>query len=122
MRIEYGENVIEDDFIFGMVTNTSSVAGMLSLNEFLLDDGQFEVTLIKKPANLMQLQRILHSLLNMKGEFDKEYIKFFRTDKITFTALNGEPVTWTRDGEYGGNALVNVIENKKCSLPFLIGN
>lgn len=122
MRIEYDGNVIEDDFIFGMVTNSSSVAGLLSLNDFLLDDGQFEVTLIKKPANPMQLQQILHSLLNMKGEFDKEYIKYFRTGKITFTSLCDEPITWTRDGEYGGNNPVNVIENKSREIAFLLGS
>ncbi|MBE6862684.1 MAG: YegS/Rv2252/BmrU family lipid kinase [Ruminococcus sp.] len=121
MRVEYDGNVIEDDFIYGMVTNSSSVAGLLSLNDFLLDDGQFEVTLIKKPANPVQLQQILHSLLNMKGEFDKEYIRYFRTSRITFTVLGDESVSWTRDGEYGGEDTVNVIENHSRAIPFLIG-
>lgn len=121
MRIEYGNNIIEDDFIFGMVTNSSSVAGLLSLSDFLLDDGQFEVTLIKKPKTVLQLQNIVHSLLNITEEIDKEYIRFFKTDKITFTSLSDEPITWTRDGEYGGELSVNTIENCKCAVPFIIG-
>lgn len=121
MRVEYDGNTIEDDFIYGMVTNSSSVAGLLSLNDFLLDDGQFEVTLIKKPGNIMHLREIIHSLLNMKGEFDRDYIKYFRTDRIVITDLNEEPVTWTRDGEYGGNDKINVIENHSRVVPFLIG-
>lgn len=121
MKIEYDNVVLEDDFIFGMVTNSSSVAGLLSMNDFLLDDGVFEVTLIKKPANPVQLQKIFHSLLNIKEEIDKDYIKFFRTDKITFTSLNDEPITWTLDGEYGGNAPVNTVVNNKKAVSFIIG-
>ncbi|MDD6278979.1 MAG: diacylglycerol/lipid kinase family protein [Ruminococcus sp.] len=120
MRIEYDGNVIEDDFIYGMVTNSASVAGLLSLSNFLLDDGKFEVTLIKRPSNPVQLQKIVHSLLNIGEEIDKEYIKFFRTDKITFTSLSDEPITWTRDGEYGGDASINVIENCHRAIPLII--
>ncbi|MBQ8297296.1 MAG: YegS/Rv2252/BmrU family lipid kinase [Ruminococcus sp.] len=121
MRVEYGDTMIEDDFIFGMVTNSSSVAGLLSLNDFLLDDGQFEVTLIKKPANVTQLREIVQSLLNINKEIDKEYIRFFRTDKITFTSLSDEPITWTCDGEYGGNAAVNHVENLRKAVSFIVG-
>lgn len=120
MRVEWGDNCIEDDFIFGMVTNSSSVAGLLSMNDFLLDDGVFEVTLIKKPANPVQLQQILHSLLNIGVELDKEYIRFFRTDKITFTSLGGDPVTWTTDGEYGGDSQINVIRSIPRAVEFLL--
>ncbi|MBO4877626.1 MAG: YegS/Rv2252/BmrU family lipid kinase [Ruminococcus sp.] len=120
MRVEWGDNCIEDDFIFGMVTNSSSVAGLLSMNDFLLDDGVFEVTLIKKPANPVQLQQILHSLLNIGVEIDKEYIRFFRTGKITFTSLGGDPVTWTRDGEYGGDSQINVIQSIPRAVEFLL--
>lgn len=121
MRIEWDENVIEDDFIFGMVTNTESVAGMLSLNDFLLDDGVFEVLLIKKPGNPMHLREIVLSLLNMKGDIDKTYVKYFRTNKITFTSLGTDPVTWTRDGEYGGNSMVNTVFNYNQAVSFIVG-
>ncbi len=122
MRIEYNDTSIEDDFIYGMVTNSASVAGLLSMNDFLLDDGLFEVTLIKKPANIAQLHHIIHSLLNISEEIDKEYIKFFRTDKITFTALNDEQISWTLDGEFGGDATVNTIVNHKCAFSIMTEN
>lgn len=121
MRIEYDNNVIEDEFIFGMVTNSSSVAGLLSLNDFLLDDGLFEVTIIKKPTNVIQLQQILHSLLNIKQDLDKDYIKCFRTNSIKFTSLSDSPITWTLDGEYGGENEVNVITNNHKAVSFMIG-
>ena len=121
MRIEYDDNVVEGDYIFGMVTNSASVAGLLSMNDFYLDDGVFEVTLIKKPANIIQLQQIVYSLLNISVEIDKDYIKFFRTNKITFTSLSDEEITWTCDGEYGGNAIENVITNCQRAISFMIG-
>ena len=120
MRIEYDGNVIEDEFIFGMVTNSASVAGLLSMNDFLLDDGMFEVTLIKKPTNIVHLHQIVSSLLNISEEIDKEYIKFFRTDKIVFTSLNNEPITWTRDGEYGGDSTVNTVSCLRRAIPFFV--
>lgn len=120
MRIEYNNNIIEDDFLFGMVTNSSSVAGLLSINDFMLDDGVFEVVLIKKPANLVQLNRIVQSLLNISEEIDREYIKFFRTDKIKFTCLDDEPATWNRDGEYGGDSMQCVISNCQKAVSFMI--
>ncbi|MCD7890988.1 MAG: YegS/Rv2252/BmrU family lipid kinase [Ruminococcus sp.] len=121
MRIEYNDNILEDDFIFGMVTNSSSIAGLLSISDFLLDDGQLEVTLIKKPSNVVQLQKIVRSFLNIKKEIDKDYIKFFHTDKITFTSLSDEPIAWTLDGEYGGNDEVNRVTVKNKAVSFIIG-
>lgn len=121
MKIEYGQNVIEDDFVFGMVSNTASVAGLFSMDDFMLDDGVFEVLLIKKPANPLQLQQIIHSLLNMKGDIDKDYIKLFRTNKITFTCVGDEPVSWTRDGEYGGDSRVNTVFNYHKAVSFIVG-
>lgn len=121
MKIEYGSNVIEDDFVFGMVSNTASVAGLFSMEDFMLDDGVFEVLLIKKPANPLQLQQIIHSLLNMKGDIDKDYIKLFRTNKITFTCIGDEPIAWTRDGEYGGDSRVNTVFNYNKAVSFIVG-
>jgi len=120
IRIECNGSVMEDDFIFGMVTNSSSVAGLLSMNDFLLDDGLFEVTLIKKPSNIVQLQQIVRSLINMTEEVNKEYIKFFRTDKIVLTSVDGSPISWTKDGEYGGEESVNIIKNHRKAVEFIV--
>lgn len=121
MKIEYDDKVIEDEFVFGMVSNTASVAGLFSVNDFKLDDGVFEVLLIKKPANPLQLQQILHSLLNMREDIDKDYIKFFRTNKITFTCVGDETVSWTRDGEFGGDSRENTIFNYNKAVSFIVG-
>lgn len=121
MRVEYDDKIIEDDFIYGMVTNTASVAGLLSLKGFKLSDGLFEVTLVKKPKNPLHMERLFRTLLHIDGELSDEYIRYFRTDKIKFTALEKTPVSWTCDGEYGGNSKVNIISNNCRAVSFIRG-
>ena len=112
MKITYDDEIIEDNYIFGMVTNSSSVAGLLSLNDFLLD-GLYEVTLIKTPGNPLDLQRIIHSLLNIDIDIDTAYIKSFRTSKIRFEC--DDELQWTIDGEFGGAyKTVDVCNNKQA--------
>ena len=103
MRITYGDTTIVDDFIFGMVTNSASVGGFKRITgkNVRLDDGVFEVTLIKRPKNIMV------SLLNRDIDTDAMYC--FRTSKVEITSA--EPLPWTLDGEYGGTHTKVVIEN-----------
>lgn len=120
IRIEYEDIVIEDEFIFGMITNTASVAGFLKMDNFLLDDGVFEVTLIRKPKNM--LERDMTALSLLKNDTDNKNIVYFRTDKVVITNLDDEPFAWTRDGEFGGKNVVNTIINNKCAVEFIVTN
>lgn len=120
MRIEYNGHVIEDEFLFGMVTNAVSIAGLFSLNNLMLDDGVFEVTLIKKPENAGELQDIVHAMVTEKGKKRNSNVITFRTNKITFTSLNKEAVTWTRDGEYGGDSEINTVVNYNKAVRFVV--
>ena len=83
-----------------MITNSSSVAGLLSLDDFLCDDGLFEVTLIKKPSNPIALQKTIKGVLNLENDLDTKYIKSFRASKAKFEC--DDKVNWTVDGEFGG--------------------
>ena len=109
MRINYEDTTIVDDFIFGMVTNSVSVGGFKRITgkNVKLDDGVFEVTLIKRPKNPMELNNIMVSLLNRDIDTDAMYC--FRTSKLEITST--EPLSWTLDGEYGGTHTKVVIEN-----------
>ena len=82
MRITYGDTTIVDDFIFGMVTNSASVGGFKRITgkNVRLDDGVFEVTLIKRPKNPIELNNIMVSLLNRDIDTDAMYC--FRTSKV----------------------------------------
>ena len=59
MRIEYDGTILENDYLYGMVTNATSVAKLLSLSDVEWDDGLFEVTLIRKPTDLVQFHQLI---------------------------------------------------------------
>ena len=101
MQITLGDGTeIENDYIYGGVTNALSVGGLVKLkeNDVALNDGIFEVMLIRNPKSASELQQILNGVL--KQQFDDEYVRFLHTDKITFRPE--KPVGWTVDGEFGG--------------------
>lgn len=99
--VEYDDQPpIAGEFIFGGVTNTTSIAGLLKLKTDLvnLGDGVFEVILVKPPQNLLELNAIVMDVLTRK--YDSEYVQIFKARRIRFRFE--EPVAWTRDGEAGG--------------------
>ncbi len=120
MRIEYDGGVIEDEFLYGMVTNSSSVARFLALSEVRWDDGLFEVTLIHKPSSLAQFQQLVAAFSKIQIGPAKPYLHYFRTSKLKVTNLDEEPVSWTIDGEYGGTERVNQIVNNQKAVQFWI--
>ena len=101
MRVEYDGNEIEGDFLLGMITNSTSVGGFKNMTgkDVKLDDGMFEVTLIHKPKNIIELNTIIASLTNLKDETD--LIDSFRADSVKF--YSEEEIPWTLDGEVGGD-------------------
>lgn len=101
MRVEYDGNEIEGDFLLGMITNSTSVGGFKNMTgkDVKLDDGKFEVTLIHKPKNIIELNTIIASLTNLKDETD--LIDSFRADSVKF--YSEEEIPWTLDGEFGGD-------------------
>lgn len=109
MRVSYEDKIIVDDFIFGMITNSMSVGGFKNITgkNVQLDDGVFEVTLIKRPKNPIELNNIMLSLLNHDVDTDVMYC--FRTAKLVLEST--EPVAWTLDGENGGSHKSVRIEN-----------
>ncbi len=109
MQVEHDGVVIQDDFIYGMVTNSVSVGGFKGItgSDVHLDDGVFEVTLIKNPRNPIELNEILACLTSLID--DSDLIYSFKTNEIKFTSK--EPVGWTLDGEFGGEHTELTIKN-----------
>ena len=109
MRIESEELTVEDDFIFGMITNSRSVGGFKNLTGKNVDmnDGLFEVTMITRPKNPLELQEIMTAMLT--AEDNTDLIHSFKSARVTITSE--EPVPWTLDGEYGGSHTQIEIEN-----------
>ncbi len=98
--VESEELITEDDFIFGFVSNTSSIGGFKNRSEYapMLNDGLFECVLIKKPNSPADLQNILSALVT--SDYDCPELLKFTTNKVRF--ITSEPVKWTTDGEDGG--------------------
>ena len=105
-----------------MVTNTKKVGGLFNCNNFLLDDGIYEVTFVKTPANFMQLQKILVSLFNGQRPEESDYIKYFKTGNLKITSLDGHPLIWNLDGEFGGQFTESEIKNNQRAVTFVIGS
>mgnify|MGYP000888836908 CR=1 FL=1 len=119
MTVESDEMTLEGDFIFGMVTNTISVGGFKGLvaSNVRLDDGLFEVLLIRTPKTPMELTNILSSMI-LKEE-QSEYVYRFKTSRLTIHAE--EPVDWVLDGEFGGAKTDVEIVNLQKRISIISG-
>lgn len=117
-----GEKVIEDDFIYGMVTNSYSVGGFKSIagnvfkGRIALDDGLFEVTLIKMPKNPMELNSILAALTIRN--IDTEYMYSFKSGSLMIESA--EEIAWTLDGEFGGAHREVTLTNEKQAMDIVV--
>ena len=119
MKVESEEMTVEGNFLFGMVTNSTSVGGFRNITgkHVHLDDGVFEVTLIKTPQNILELNEIIQAVIAGKSENNK-YFYQFRSKAVKF--ISDDPVAWTLDGEFGGYHEVVDVKNDKQALSLLI--
>ncbi len=118
-KVEYDGGVLEDDFIFGAVTNSRSVAGLIHLKDQVgvsLSDGLFEAILIRTPESALQLGAIVSDILSNK--FESEYVTLLRSRKVRFTFR--DPVNWTLDGEDGGSHTQVVCENIHAAVDVVV--
>lgn len=120
LRVEHDGQVTEDDFLYGMVCNTYSVAGVKALpsEQVVLDDGLFEVLLVRKNVKLADLAAALQAIAGNKP-MDTPAVVTFQAGKVTITA--DEPIAWTTDGEYGGTYAVSRLENCPRALNVVKG-
>ena len=119
MKVEWEGNLLEDDFVFGMVTNTVSVGGFKGLvnQSVALDDGEFEVLLIRMPRTPVDLTNIINYMF-LKAQ-PNEYVHKFKTASIRM--YSDEPVDWVLDGEFGGSRTEVRIENLKQTIRIMRG-
>ena len=108
----------EEDYLFGAVTNTISLGGVLKLDpeKVLLDDGMYELLLVKNPTNALEAQAMLTAL--MTQNFDGPLVKMFHASDITFESSH--EISWTIDGEYGGTFSHTHILNNKNAVTLIV--
>ncbi len=118
LRFTWEGGSVEDTFVFGMVTNSRSVGGFKNIigKEVVLDDGVFEVTFVRMPKNILELNEILGALALM--EINEKYMYSFKTDRIVIEAQ--EEIPWTLDGEFGGEHRQVEIVNRHRAVELMV--
>ena len=117
VRVEYDGGTIEDNLVYGSMSNSTSVAGIVHLKEELvsLGDGMSELVLVKDPGTVEGFGEIVTSVLSQRYDGDK--LMILHTKKAVFHF--DKPVTWTRDGEAGGEHRDVVLCNYEAPIEFI---
>ena len=109
IRMEIDGEVVEDDFLFGAICNSTSIGGILTLppNRVDMGDGVFEVMLIRAPRNLTELTECILSVQSQS--YNCGMITFRSARSIRVTADPNMP--WTLDGERSDGAAQIAVKN-----------
>lgn len=109
-----GNEIIDDDFIFGAVCNSTSVGGILTLDPKQVDmcDGRFEVLLVRRPRTLLEITECIQAVQNQK--YNCEMITFRPASRVK---INADPdMPWTLDGEREEGHSEVELENLHCAV------
>ena len=109
MKLELDGETIEGEYLFGAVSNSTSVGGVITLNPRLVDlsDGKFEVMLVRMARDMTELGECVQALQNQT--YDCPSITFRSVSRLT---IHQSPdVVWTLDGERADGSDVIEIEN-----------
>lgn len=116
-RIEADGEVFEGDFIFGAVCNCTSMGGLVKLdpNRVKMDDGRFELLLLRMPKSALDLQNLITAMTRM--QYDYPGVIFRHVQHVTLTTQTHIP--WSLDGEYAPSAARVDIENLPGAVSLL---
>ena len=97
IRMEIDDLVVEDDFLFGAISNATSVGGILTLDPKQVDlsDGKFEILLVRAPRNLTEISECIQAVQSQK--YNCAMITFRSASQVRVYA--SEDMPWTLDGE-----------------------
>lgn len=102
IKVEYEDQVIEGDYLYGMVSNTTSVGRFRNFppGNPDLSDGLLEVTLISPVRDVKDAEELSRALLMTDPSILNSMMTSFSASKVKFTAAS--ELLWTLDGEAGG--------------------
>ena len=109
IRMEIDDEVIEDDFLFGAICNSTSIGGILTLppNRVDMGDGLFEVMLIRAPRHLTEIGDCLLAVQNQCYNCGMITFRSAKSIKITASPF----LSWTLDGEKADGYTEITVEN-----------
>ena len=119
VRFELDDRVIEDDFLFGAISNSTSVGGILTLDPKQVDmsDGRFELLLVRKPRDLIEVSECLVAL--QKQQYNCAMMTFVSTEKLRILADSS--MAWTLDGEREEGHQEIFVENLHHGIQLMQG-
>ena len=110
--------VYEDDYIFGAISNSTSVAGVLTLSSDIVDlnDGLFELMLIRKPHSLLELNDCVLALTTQ--DYHTPMLTFVSSSRVEIEAP--ADMDWTLDGERAEGSAHCVVENVHDAIQVIL--
>lgn len=112
-RFESDGKVYEGEYIFGAITNSTSIGGIVKIDNDLVEfnDGLFEVCLMKKPKTPVELTRIVKGAIN--SDFSADVYDFFKTSNLKIEMESA--IDWSIDGEkFSGKKEMEIVVNKSA--------
>ncbi len=118
LRFETPEQTLEGDYLFGAISNSTSVGGILTLSPDMVDmnDGKFELLLVKSPANVNELNEIVVALTTQK--YDYPALSFCTASEVTVFAP--EDMDWTLDGEHAPGKATFKVKNLHSAIRLIM--
>lgn len=109
MTVEADGRCYEGPFLFGSVSNTTSIGGMVKLPPALVEmgDGRLEVLLIRPPQNAGELTRILQSCRSRP--MTASWSTFFRPPPWMCNVPSPFPGRWTANGRRVGSSSIYAV-------------
>lgn len=109
LRVETENDILEDDYLFCAICNSTSIGGVLTLNPKLVDmgDGLFEILLIRAPRNIQELSDCVTALSNQTYNCGMVAFRSAKKIKVKYDA----DLLWSLDGEKAEGMQETEIEN-----------
>ena len=117
VKVEVNGKTVEGDYLFGAISNSTSVGGVLTLDPHVVDmnDGLLELLLVKMPRNPVELSECVRGLAERR--YDSDFITFLSGSDFKITAE--EEMEWSLDGEWGHGAATLRIRNLKDAVTLI---
>lgn len=117
--IEADGERFEGEFIFGAVCNSTSLGGLVKLDasRVAMDDGAFELLLLRMPKTPLDLQNLITAMTRMQYDYPGVILR--HVQRVTVTTEENLP--WSLDGEYCPSAPRVEIENLPAAVRLMRG-
>ena len=109
---------LDGEYLFGAVCNSTSIGGLMKLDpeRVVLDDGRFELLLIRCPKTPAELQNLVLAMLEQRYDRDGVIFRHVRSLHLE----TEEDLPWSLDGEYAPSMPSVDITNCQQALTMLL--